>query len=637
MNEHAVKVLDAYLDADTQSVPHAVLIEGRWGSGKTFFLQNVYEPARMREMNAKGLHHTPFLFVSLFGATSAADVEMRIYKAACPGEAIAAGIAGTIALGVGEFFRVKDATKGAMDKLGKKAIKRLNDFVFVFDDLERMEKTAFGEVMGLVNSLVAEHGRRVLLVTDETKLEELVGGDMWKDQNEKIVGRRAHIEADYESVIHSTIGNMPNGSAKSFMGARIDDLLEIAMASEIQNLRNLTWAMHNASAFVDCLIGDGEIPERHVASTMGVVLATTLGMRGGLLNAETLERLPGLATTLAFRSVGNNHAPLDPQLLQAKTFSDKFGSLSLDTPPIDYGFINGFERSGVMDPLQVNSWIKTQFGFGKEHAEPSWRRLWLSHERPMKDTDEAVAILAGELAKRVHTDNGPILHSAGLAIRQWGMNDQRLTAGEDVVAYFEKYIDEVAAAGLLEAMKFDHFPAGFDSHGGLGFSSTETGEFQHIATYLRAKSLEKAAAKRHERAVSIFAEAEAGDFEALFKFIRTDDPELSQTPVLLDIPVDHVAEFMSRDVPELSAGSKLLAYRYHRTMPGDPVLEELQWARDVYAAVVGKLAQWPEPHRPMALHSMNSLIRYYERDKQPEDRIIPPPKEAEAETEMQDA
>ncbi len=61
MNEHATKVLNAYLDADTLSVPH-VFIEGRWG-GKTYFLQNVYEPARIKRMNAAGRHHTPFLFV----------------------------------------------------------------------------------------------------------------------------------------------------------------------------------------------------------------------------------------------------------------------------------------------------------------------------------------------------------------------------------------------------------------------------------------------------------------------------------------------------------------------------------------------------------------------------------------------
>jgi hypothetical protein len=39
---------------------------------------------------------------------------------------------------------------------------RFTSFVFVFDDLERVEPNALGEVMGLVNSLISEHGRRVI-------------------------------------------------------------------------------------------------------------------------------------------------------------------------------------------------------------------------------------------------------------------------------------------------------------------------------------------------------------------------------------------------------------------------------------------------------------------------------------------
>ncbi|PDS74602.1 P-loop NTPase fold protein [Rhizobium sp. L43] len=626
MNEHATKVLDAYLDADTLSVPHAVLIEGRWGSGKTYFLQNVYEPARIKQMNAEGRHHTPFLFVSLFGAASAKDVEMRIYKTACPGEAVAGGIAGTIAIGIGEIFRVKDATKTALEKFGENAIKRLRDYVFVFDDLERVERQAFGEVMGLVNSFVAEHGRHVLLVTDEEKLKDLVGGGIWKDQNEKIVGRRARIEADLESVIRSSVRDLPNGLSKELMTNKVGDLLEIARSSKVENLRNLSWAMHNAAVFVDCLIADSEIPESHVVWTMGVVLATTLWIRSGLLDSETLRKLPGLSISLAVHSISdrNQNTPLEPLLAKAKAFSDTFASLSVDAPPVDYEFVKGFENSGVLDRDQVNLWIKSQFGFGKEYTEASWRKLWHSHDRPIAETEQAIADLSNELAQRIHTELGPILHSAGLAIRQWAVNDRRLTDREEVVAFFKRYIDELADKRLLERSKFGHFPAVSDSHGGLGFSSHETDEFQEILRYIHTRSQEAAAFDLQARAESVLSEAEAGDLDALFKFVRTDDYELSAEPILTNIPVDRLATLMAQDVPQLNAGSKLLAYRYHRARDGDPLLQELQWARGVYAAVVEKLSHWDEPHRTMALKSLTGLIRHYEDGKRPDEMIIPP-------------
>ncbi len=626
MNEHATKVLDAYLDAEHLSVPHALLIEGRWGSGKTYFLEKVYEPARQRRMNDERRHHVPFLFVSLFGASSASEVEMRIYKTACPGEAIAGSIAGTIVLGIGEILRVKDATKGAVEKFGKKAIKRLNDFIFVFDDLERVEKQAFGEVMGLVNSLIAGHGRRVILVTDEDKLKQLVSGEIWKDQNEKIVGRRAHIEADFANVIRASINDLPNGPSKSLMFAKIDSLLEIARVSKVENLRNLSWAMHNAAAFVDCLITDGDIPQSHIVWTMGVVLATTLWMRSGLLDAETLGRLPGLSTALGFRSMGNGNQSKssDPQLAQASDFASTFASLSVDAPPLDYAFIKGFENSGVLDTSQVNLWIKSQFGFGNEYNEPSWRKLWHSHERSIADTKQAIAQLANELIHRKYTKIGEILHAAGLAIRQWAVNDRRLTDQENVVPFFKRYIDEIAALGTLEKNKFDSITMAFDSYGGLGFSSRETEEFGEIIRYILVKSGEAATAELEERAERVLGQAEAGNLEALFELVRTDDHELSTKPVLLNIHPDRLATLMAQDVPALNAGAKLLAYRYHHARDGNPLLQEIQWARRVYEAVLVKLKKWEEPHQTMALKSLNSVISYYEKDKSPDDMIIPP-------------
>ncbi|QRM44618.1 P-loop NTPase fold protein [Rhizobium sp. BG4] len=627
MNEHATRVLDAYLDVDKLAVPHAVLIEGSWGSGKTFFLQKIYEPDRIRRIQAEERNHVPFLFVSLFGVSSASEVEMRIYKTACPAEAVAGTIAGTIALGIGEFLRVKDATKSAVEKIGKKAIKRLNDFVFVFDDLERVEKEAFGEVMGLVNSLIAEHGRKVILVTDETKLTKLIDTGIWKDQNEKIVGRRATIEADLASVIENSIKGQPGGAAKLLIGEHRDALLEIAQASKVKNLRNLSWAMHNAFAFADCLLADGDISKHHdhVAKTVDIVVATTLWMRAGLLSSEALGRLPGLSMTLAARSIGRNkEEPMAPQLQQAKDFSDTFASLPIDAPPIDYAFIQGFEQSGVLDREELNAWIKSQFGFGKEYKEPSWRRLWQSHERSIAETEQAIEDLKEELARRAYARYGEILQAAGLVIRQADAGDHSLVGNVDIVEFFQGYIDDVVGEDRLEQRQLDRFSTNFDSFGSLGFYSRETDEFQRILKYLVSKSQAAADENLQSRTEDILARAEAGDHDALFAFIRQDDYEFSTKPVLAKIPPERLVAFMAKDVPELNAGIKLLAYRYHYVGRNSPLFPEIEWARNVCTAVFAEIEKWPDPHNAMAIKSIQELIRHYDQDKEPEDMLLPP-------------
>jgi len=625
MNEHATMVLDAYLDAAKLSVPHAILIEGRWGSGKTHFLQNVYEPARIKRMKEHKAQNTPFLFVSLFGVSSARDAEMRIYKTACPGEAVAGGIAGNIVLGIGEFLRVKEATKKAVEQFGDTAIKRLNEYVFVFDDIERVEESAFGEMMGLINSFVAEHGRRVILVADEGRLKNRVNGQIWKDYNEKIVGRRARIEPDLTSVVEGFIEKLPETPTKKLMVANTELLLRVAQASEVENLRNLSWGMHNATTFIDCLLADADIPLQHATQTMAVVLATTLWLRSDMLNMEALKRLPNLSMTLAALEISRRttDGPEDAPLNMAKSFSETFSWLQVDTPPIDYEFVNSFEKSGVLAHHEVNSWIKSQFGFGKDGKEPSWRRLWHSHERPIAETEEAVKDLADELGDYRHTESGPILHAAGLAIRHWLADDPRITCGEDVVQFFKRYIDHLATQDLLSTEIVDGLRYGYDSAGGLGFSSIESAEFQEIFNHLVSRVLEVKEKAVRARVGEIFQEAEAGSPEALYVLINNSEGDIARTPVLLNVPAERLAALMAQDVPALRVGTKLLAYRYHDSRVDDPLLQEIPWARDVVSSVDSRLNDWPEPHRSLALQSMKGLIRHYEGGRQPDDRILP--------------
>lgn len=624
LNEQASKVIDAYLDSGRHSVPHAILVEGSWGSGKTYFLKHVYEPRRAKLAKELGRPHVPFLIVSLFGATSAADVELRIYKAAYPGEAVAGSIAGTFVLGIGEFLRMKDTAKSVADKVSEKAMRRLDEYVFVLDDLERVEPKAFGEIMGLVNSFVAEHDRRVILVTDEKKLVSLHDEAYWNDQNEKVVGRRARVEADIESVVKTSISNMKDGPAKDFMEASASSLTDVARYSNIQNLRNLSWAVHNAGSFVDCLIADAEIPREHVARTALVVLATTLWYRSDKLDDEVLRMLPNLSMTLVAKSIGQRNAaePEDLNITKAKEFSQTFTALNVETPPVAYDFISGFEQSGVIECEAMITWTKLQFGFGKQYVEPAWRKLWYSHERAAPEIDQAIAELAVELAKRTHTNRGLLLHSAGLAIKFREANDTTLTAGEDVIPFFKRYINDLVAEGRLEVEGQDQLMLDYGSFEGLGYSSASAPDFEEILQYLNHQQEEAAKVIGRDRVERILLEAEAGNIDVLFNLIQDDEPELSRNPVLMDVPVDRMANLLTRGTLELRVGSKLLAYRYRHTYQSSPILQEVPWCRKVYAAVMARIGEWKDPHRSLAKIALTGIIKHYDGERSPEARII---------------
>ncbi|MCO5966571.1 P-loop NTPase fold protein [Sinorhizobium meliloti] len=130
-NQHATAVIDAYLEADRLRVPHAILVEGPWGSGKTYFLEKIYELNRQEQAKATRFYRTPFLVVSLFGVKTAVDVEKRMHRAASPGEVATGKAAGTIITGAMEFLKIKDATTTTLDSIEKRAARRHVDYILV--------------------------------------------------------------------------------------------------------------------------------------------------------------------------------------------------------------------------------------------------------------------------------------------------------------------------------------------------------------------------------------------------------------------------------------------------------------------------------------------------------------------------
>lgn len=615
-NDHVSVAIDAYLDARVLPVPHAILITGAWGSGKTHFLKEIYEPNRLRARKKLGLHHTPFLFVSLFGATSAAEVELRIYKTANPGEAIVGAVAGTVALGIAEFFRVKDAAKGAVDKLGKRAIKRLNDYIFVFDDLERVEPDAFLEIMALVNSFVADHDKRVILVADEDVILRSSGMDkVWNEQCEKIVGRRAKIEADIATCLASSLKDLSSSTTTDIALKIESELASVARYSTVQNLRSLKWAIHNAIALGDALSKDPAIPRSHIAEAIKIVFASTLWLRSGLIKSAALHRVPGAEQEIALRSLSKNATdPVDPSLQEAQEFAKNFANLSTQNPAIKYEFITALEESGTFEAANLIEWVKSQFGFGTEHREPAWRRLWYAYERPISETEAAIKEVAIELETFQHTEPGEILHIAGLSLRHERVSDLRLTNSVPSKHFFIQYIDNLLVQDRLPPIPEKSYHDYYDSHQGLGFTERHSPEFKEIADYLYDRC--NAAFKRSlkGRAARILREANAGNPNALMDFIQLNT-DLGTNPILSEFSPEEFAEVATLDFPQLRFGARVLAYRYHQKHRSDPILSEIPWARQALAAIHRRVSKWEHPYDELGAKFLDGIIRHYEQGR----------------------
>ncbi len=179
MNELQVKEeVRRYLQ--DESYNYAVLIDGEWGCGKTFFVKNELSQA-IKEQEKLGKNRD-IKYISLYGCKSVSDIQENIFWALADG----------VKEGPNED---KDSDRSNIKvirkllqsgrKIGSAVFKKFNaedlvysfssdwinlsPSIYIFDDLERCD-CPMNEVFGFLNELVEHEDKKVILVANEAEI-----------------------------------------------------------------------------------------------------------------------------------------------------------------------------------------------------------------------------------------------------------------------------------------------------------------------------------------------------------------------------------------------------------------------------------------------------------------------------------
>lgn len=160
---------------------YAILIDGEWGCGKTFFIQNVLK-RQIEEKEKMSEHPRKIKYISLYGCKTIQDIQENIIwgfeeeareklKNITGANSYGAKIGGNILLSsrkIGnaiwkKFSNDTNAYEIASDWLPMKS------YIFVFDDIERCD-CPLNELFGFINGLVEHEGAKVILVAYEREI-----------------------------------------------------------------------------------------------------------------------------------------------------------------------------------------------------------------------------------------------------------------------------------------------------------------------------------------------------------------------------------------------------------------------------------------------------------------------------------
>lgn len=208
------KIIKDYVTA--KDTDYAIMIDGEWGSGKTWYWNNVLTgivtDIDCPESTAEDPKKYKTATISLFGISSSAELRTRIFVETTTlfeNKYVRTGakLIGLVANKVGNFFNIGDVKSEDIGKVFNDISINLDDYVLCFDDLERVNEDVLIELLGYINNLIeTDHVKVVFIANDK----EINSAD-YKRYREKLIR--------FTNSIHPQINDLVNAFAKERVGA----------------------------------------------------------------------------------------------------------------------------------------------------------------------------------------------------------------------------------------------------------------------------------------------------------------------------------------------------------------------------------------------------------------------------------
>lgn len=279
-SEYIEEIFRDYLS--TEKTNYAILINGSWGSGKTYFwktkLKNHCEKEALKPI---------YLTLNGLNRIETLDYQLKIKLIPLLSKLDSKKGASIINLSknaISQFLKGKYNVDS--ESLLKDVQIDLTDFsnkVICFDDLERC-KIPLSEVLGYVNNFVEHKNLKVLFLSDESKIDSDNNSDRsYNSIKEKVVGRVLNYRNNLNDTIPLLFEKYKDIDVDffTFLKKRTDSILELLYEYKEENLRNISFYLDILSKLYNTI----KLHEDYLAEVLMFALIITIEFKKGELMA----------------------------------------------------------------------------------------------------------------------------------------------------------------------------------------------------------------------------------------------------------------------------------------------------------------------------------------------------------------
>jgi len=473
---HLTQYLNFYLENIPQGF--AVMLNGEWGSGKTFFI-NTYKSEFSKKYK--------FIYVSLYGVSKNSEIEDQIFQQLHPFlSSKPVSIATKVLKGA-----VKFGLKIDLDSNGTKETSaninlpdvQISDFyknaenaVLIFDDLERCS-IPVENILGYINHFVEHQNHRVIVIANEEEIIKFLPkiNSKYFEIKEKLVGRTFSVKSDTKAALSSFIDSVDKIEVKNLLTKNLDLILRTYEASTYENLRSLKQAIIEFPRLYEQLPIKAKKHDELISNAIQTLLILSFEVRKGTITIDQIKTISTHAYTHILEKDKNVKNPL--QELEKKYTSFYFEKMC----PTDLCWHLFFKDGSVPNEL-MNQSIENSTYFRNENAE-NWVKLWYFNNLEENEFSDLIEIVKKDLNSDKYLKPGIIKHIAGLYF-YFSKNKMISMNLKQTHTWIKNEIKRIHKSGKLELEKY---PAHRDEefYASLGFYEKKSPEFVSVALALK--------------------------------------------------------------------------------------------------------------------------------------------------------
>lgn len=543
--EHIIQAIQNYLDCDHPNA--ALLINGEWGSGKTYFWKKTIVPM----LEDKSRHH---VYVSLYGVSSHSEIEQQVLYGIFPFLDSKIFRLGRF---IGEIrgYRVPPI----------KYVPKLHRAVFCFDDLER-SSLKVSDALGYINRFIEQYGSHVLVLANELQIAD----EKYVTVKEKVVGKTFAMKPDIELAL-TNIWEALSNRAK-FLDDHRQSIQKTIASCEPINLRSAIQAVDNCNLVLHRLEKFPDLDPDVVDSIVKMTSALTMESK---INPQLLEHLQGffvdtqafMFATYSRRNEGDEKGMVE--ILEG--FATRYFDKSLDDIPTLTSIVH-FLESGWIDADKLHGEaVALSLKDEPERNDP--RDVFLHDIWSM--TDEQVIDIAQSYIRDVDAD---LITSAELLARVFAtlvFISKHRVIDPTPAKLLEKFVKAVSR--LSEEGKFSKRNIGGWDANAVFYGPVDE-EVLKLFEALNAARDRFNEREHQERLRSLFNEFDQ-DYETFLRRMtgkfEEDHFDYCHRAVLAKLDTRVFAnQLMSKDAKDIQHFSQLLSQRYFRVSNIADFLEE---------------------------------------------------------------